>query len=124
MLKLSTSLCIAAVSAIKTTNFEEVWVKQGAETKSQTTDAPENFSPQEVNSVSIGTLRNNPKMISEKMGLITRKDMTQNHYDALTGYISWTYNYSLFAETQAIDWMNENGVEFVPMIYSTSFKKD
>jgi hypothetical protein len=31
MLKLSTSLCIAAVSAIKTANFEDVWAKQDAE---------------------------------------------------------------------------------------------
>jgi hypothetical protein len=42
----------------------------------------------------------------------------------MSGYISWTYNYTLLAETYAIDWMNENGVEFVPMIYGTSLNKD
>jgi hypothetical protein len=54
------------------------------------------------------------------MGLITRSDLTQAHYDALSGYVSWTYNYSLKPEPQAVDWMNENGVEFVPMFFWTS----
>jgi hypothetical protein len=47
MLKLSTSLCIAAVSAIKSAKFEDLLVKQDAEIKSRMIDASENFSPQE-----------------------------------------------------------------------------
>jgi hypothetical protein len=106
MLKLSTSLCIAAVSAIKTAQFEDVLAKQDAETGSRMMDgAWKIFSPVEElqlaeygNSVPIATLRADPEMISQKMGLITRKDMTQGHYDSMTGYVSWTYNYSLYAE--------------------------
>jgi hypothetical protein len=50
-------------------------------------------------------------------------DLTQQHYDNLSGFVSWTYNYSLYPETNAIDWMNANDVEFVPMLYGRSQTK-
>jgi hypothetical protein len=38
--------------------------------------------------------------------------------ETMAGYVSWTYNYALTVTEHSVDWINENGIVFIPMIHS------
>ena len=46
---------------------------------------------------------------------------TDDQYEALEEYVNFTYGYNIFPQNLAVDWINENDTEFVPMIPHSIF---
>jgi hypothetical protein len=44
--------------------------------------------------------------------------------ETFSGYVSWTYNYALTPVEHSVDWINENGIEFVPMVHNVDSECD
>lgn len=51
------------------------------------------------------------------MGLISNPQHTPAMLETFKEHVSWTYNYSLTPTPHSVDWINDNGIEFVSMIH-------
>lgn len=64
------------------------------------------------------------ELIKYKMGFILTPELTDEMLETFENHVSWAYNYTLKESSLHAYWMNENEIEFMPMIKNTTSECD